>query len=139
MLERGFAIVRDGAGEVLTAAAAARAAAALEVEFADGRVRARPERAGAGAAAGAGAGAGDAALRLQLPTFGPGQGRGVSSRRLSSRTKPVACPALDELGGEAARPVLEAPALGVAALLRSGSRSPPAAAHQTPSAQVPSA
>ena len=92
VLERGFAIVRDAAGEVLTRAAAARAAAALEVEFADGRVRARPERAGPAAAAGAGAGAGDAALRLQLPTFGPGQDRGVSSRRLSTRTKPVPAP-----------------------------------------------
>ncbi len=44
VLERGFAIVRDGAGRVLTGAEAARKAAALEVEFADGRVRARPER-----------------------------------------------------------------------------------------------
>ena len=45
VLERGFAIVRDEAGEVLTAAGRARGAAVLEVEFADGRVRTRPERA----------------------------------------------------------------------------------------------
>ena len=44
VLERGFAIVRDGAGRVLTGAEAARKVAAIEVEFADGRVRARPER-----------------------------------------------------------------------------------------------
>jgi exodeoxyribonuclease VII large subunit len=44
VLERGFAIVRDGRGEVLTRAAAAREAAALELEFADGRIRAQPER-----------------------------------------------------------------------------------------------
>ena len=46
MLERGFAIVRDGAGAVLTDAAAARAAPVLELELADGRLRARPERQG---------------------------------------------------------------------------------------------
>ena len=46
VLERGFAIVRDGAGAVLTAAAAARAAPVLELELADGRLRARPERQG---------------------------------------------------------------------------------------------
>ena len=44
VLERGFAIVRDGDGRVLTAAAAARRALRLELEFADGRVEARPER-----------------------------------------------------------------------------------------------
>jgi exodeoxyribonuclease VII large subunit len=44
VLERGFAIVRDDKGEVVTRAAAARAAAGLELELADGRVRARPER-----------------------------------------------------------------------------------------------
>ena len=44
VLERGFAIVRDADGRVLTAAAAARRALRLELEFADGRVEARPER-----------------------------------------------------------------------------------------------
>jgi exodeoxyribonuclease VII large subunit len=44
VLERGFAIVRDGNGAVLTRAAPARAATAVEIEFADGRVPARPER-----------------------------------------------------------------------------------------------
>ncbi|MBP7001668.1 exodeoxyribonuclease VII large subunit [Amaricoccus sp.] len=48
-LARGFAIVRDEAGRVLTRAADARAAAGLEIELADGRVAARPE-AGAGPA-----------------------------------------------------------------------------------------
>ncbi|HVH02464.1 MAG TPA: exodeoxyribonuclease VII large subunit [Amaricoccus sp.] len=46
VLERGFAIVRDGAGAVLTDTAAARAAPVLELELADGRLRARPERQG---------------------------------------------------------------------------------------------
>ncbi len=45
VLERGFAIVRDPAGHVLTTAGAARRAPALDLEFADGRVGARPERA----------------------------------------------------------------------------------------------
>ncbi len=44
VLERGFAIVRDERGAVLTRAAAAGEAATLEVEFADGRVRSQPER-----------------------------------------------------------------------------------------------
>jgi exodeoxyribonuclease VII large subunit len=44
VLARGYAVVRDERGAVLTAAAAAQAAAGLELEFADGRVRARPER-----------------------------------------------------------------------------------------------
>jgi exodeoxyribonuclease VII large subunit len=44
VLARGFAIVRDGSGAVVTQAAVASAAVALELEFADGRVRARPER-----------------------------------------------------------------------------------------------
>jgi exodeoxyribonuclease VII large subunit len=44
VLERGFAIVRDAGGRVVTAAGDARRAAALELEFADGRLRARPER-----------------------------------------------------------------------------------------------
>ena len=48
VLERGFAIVRDEKGEVLTRVGPARGAAALEVEFADGRVRTRPERAAPG-------------------------------------------------------------------------------------------
>jgi exodeoxyribonuclease VII large subunit len=44
VLARGYAVVRDGGGAVLTRAEAARAAALLELEFADGRVRAQPER-----------------------------------------------------------------------------------------------
>jgi exodeoxyribonuclease VII large subunit len=48
VLERGFAIVRDGAGAVLTSADPASRAPALEIEFADGRVRTRPERRPAG-------------------------------------------------------------------------------------------
>ena len=44
VLARGYAVVRDGAGAVVTRAEAAGAAPALEVEFADGRVRVRPER-----------------------------------------------------------------------------------------------
>src|SRR5918996_2688047 len=44
VLARGFVLVRDEKGTVLTRAATARQAAALELEFADGRVRARPER-----------------------------------------------------------------------------------------------
>jgi exodeoxyribonuclease VII large subunit len=44
VLERGFAIVRDERGAVLTRAADAGGAAGLEVEFADGRLKARPER-----------------------------------------------------------------------------------------------
>jgi exodeoxyribonuclease VII large subunit len=46
VLARGYAVVRDGRGAVLTRATAARDAAALELEFADGRVKARPERRG---------------------------------------------------------------------------------------------
>jgi exodeoxyribonuclease VII large subunit len=38
-LARGYAVVRDGAGEVLTTAGRAQQAGALEIEFADGRVR----------------------------------------------------------------------------------------------------
>ncbi|WP_425091874.1 exodeoxyribonuclease VII large subunit [Tropicimonas sp. S265A] len=41
-LNRGYAIVRDDAGAVLTEAAAARKAAALDIEFADGTVPAHP-------------------------------------------------------------------------------------------------
>ena len=44
VLERGFAIVRDEAGAVVTRAADARTATGLEVELADGRVRTVPER-----------------------------------------------------------------------------------------------
>jgi exodeoxyribonuclease VII large subunit len=44
VLARGYAVVRDTAGTVLTSAEVARGAAALDVEFADGRVTARPER-----------------------------------------------------------------------------------------------
>jgi exodeoxyribonuclease VII large subunit len=44
VLARGYAIVRDAGGAVVTRAAAAEAAAALELEFADGRLRTRPER-----------------------------------------------------------------------------------------------
>ena len=42
-LRRGYAVVRDGAGAVLTQADAARAAGAIEVQFADGRVDARTD------------------------------------------------------------------------------------------------
>ena len=44
ILGRGYAIVRDEAGHVLTRAAAARKAKAYEIAFADGRVKAKPER-----------------------------------------------------------------------------------------------
>jgi exodeoxyribonuclease VII large subunit len=44
VLARGYAVVRDERGTVLTSAGAAAAAAGLELEFADGRLRARPER-----------------------------------------------------------------------------------------------
>jgi exodeoxyribonuclease VII large subunit len=43
MLKRGYALVEDGAGELLTSAAAARAARELSVRFHDDRVRARIE------------------------------------------------------------------------------------------------
>ncbi|WP_424933702.1 exodeoxyribonuclease VII large subunit [Amaricoccus macauensis] len=43
VLARGFAIVRDGDGAVLTGAGPAEGAAALEIEFADGRIRAVPD------------------------------------------------------------------------------------------------
>ena len=46
VLARGYAVVRDGSGTVLTGAAEARQATALDIEFADGRVAARPERRG---------------------------------------------------------------------------------------------
>ena len=45
VLGRGYAIVRDEAGGVLTRAEAARKAKGYEIAFADGRVRAKPERA----------------------------------------------------------------------------------------------
>ena len=114
VLERGFAIVRDEAGEVLTARRpGARSGGARD------RVRRRPGAGAAGAAAparrGAGTGAGDAALRLAADAR-PGQGKGrVAPAELEDEARP--CPALDELGGEAAGAVFEAPALGVAALL----------------------
>jgi exodeoxyribonuclease VII large subunit len=38
-LARGFAVVRDGTGHVLTAKAEAQTAGALEIEFVDGRLR----------------------------------------------------------------------------------------------------
>jgi len=44
VLARGYAIVRDGSGAVVTRAATAGAAPSLELELADGRVRVRPER-----------------------------------------------------------------------------------------------
>ncbi len=43
VLARGYAVVRDGAGGVVTRSAAAAKAVALELEFADGRVAVRPE------------------------------------------------------------------------------------------------
>ncbi|MBP7241708.1 exodeoxyribonuclease VII large subunit [Amaricoccus sp.] len=42
-LARGFAIVRDEAGRVLTRAEAVRSARALDIELSDGRVAARPD------------------------------------------------------------------------------------------------
>ncbi len=93
VLERGFAIVRDGSGGVVTEAAVARGAAVLEIEFADGRQRVRPERAaGIGAPAGERARAGDAALRDQVPTLGPGQGRRASSVWASWSSNPGPSP-----------------------------------------------
>jgi exodeoxyribonuclease VII large subunit len=38
-LARGYAVVRDGAGEILTHHADAQAASGLEIEFSDGRLR----------------------------------------------------------------------------------------------------
>lgn len=43
VLARGYAVVRDAAGTVVTGAAAARSAPALDIEFADGHVAARPD------------------------------------------------------------------------------------------------
>ena len=44
-LQRGYAVVRDGDGAVLTSKAAAAKATALEIEFADGRLPLSPESA----------------------------------------------------------------------------------------------
>jgi exodeoxyribonuclease VII large subunit len=44
VLGRGYAIVRDGSGAVLSRAETVRAARGLEIELADGRVRATPDR-----------------------------------------------------------------------------------------------
>ncbi|MCB1403471.1 MAG: exodeoxyribonuclease VII large subunit, partial [Rhodobacteraceae bacterium] len=44
VLARGFVLVRDASGAVLTRAAGAREAAMLELEFSDGRVATRPMR-----------------------------------------------------------------------------------------------
>jgi exodeoxyribonuclease VII large subunit len=44
VLARGFVIVRDSEGKVLTRAEAAARAKALELQFSDGRVSARPDR-----------------------------------------------------------------------------------------------
>ncbi len=44
-LRRGYAVVRDGQGDLLTTAMAVRAAGLMEVEFQDGRVTARPDAA----------------------------------------------------------------------------------------------
>lgn len=46
VLARGYAVVRDDSGAVVTGVAAADAAGRLEVEFADGRIWTRPERDG---------------------------------------------------------------------------------------------
>jgi exodeoxyribonuclease VII large subunit len=43
VLQRGFAVVRDGKGAMLHSAAAVKPAQALEIEFADGRVTARED------------------------------------------------------------------------------------------------
>jgi exodeoxyribonuclease VII large subunit len=61
VLARGYAVVRDGAGTVLTGAEAAGRAAILDIEFADGRVAARPERRG-GRRSGAGTEPGQGSL-----------------------------------------------------------------------------
>jgi len=50
VLARGFALVRDGAGQPLRSAAAVDAGARLEIEFSDGRVGATADGAGAPAA-----------------------------------------------------------------------------------------
>ena len=47
VLARGYAIVRDAAGAIVTRATQARRAAGFEIAFADGTVRARPERSAA--------------------------------------------------------------------------------------------
>jgi exodeoxyribonuclease VII large subunit len=43
VLARGFALVRDAAGETLRTAAAVTAGMPIEIEFADGRIGARAE------------------------------------------------------------------------------------------------
>ncbi len=43
-LQRGYAVVRDGAGDVLTSAAAATKAASLQIEFSDDRISALPAK-----------------------------------------------------------------------------------------------
>jgi exodeoxyribonuclease VII large subunit len=53
-LARGFAVVRDAAGEVVTSAGTAAASPRLEIEFRDGRVVVRPEAGPAAPAAGKG-------------------------------------------------------------------------------------
>jgi exodeoxyribonuclease VII large subunit len=47
VLARGFALVRDAAGETLRSAAAVTAGMPIEIEFADGRVGARTDGGGA--------------------------------------------------------------------------------------------
>lgn len=42
-LDRGYAVVRDGAGKVLTRLAPAQSATALEIQFADGRLAVAPD------------------------------------------------------------------------------------------------
>jgi exodeoxyribonuclease VII large subunit len=69
VLARGFALVRDAAGQPLRTAAAIGAGMAIEIEFSDGRVGAR-----AGGAPSADKLAGDAAKLRGRRGGGPGQG-----------------------------------------------------------------
>ena len=69
-LARGFAVVRDAAGGVVTSARDAAAAPRLEIEFRDGRVPVRPES-GEGPEAGPAPAAGRATVRRRR---GPAQG-----------------------------------------------------------------
>ena len=142
VLARGFAIVRDGGGAVLTGAAAARAGAG-----AGARVRRRPgagaaRSAEAGRAGGDGSGTGDAVLK--------GAGQTADARGRGSRAARGRMPAeleheaglgvaLDQLRGEAAGARAEAPALRSAAVVVEEADPVAVAPTSAPSAQVPSA
>ena len=123
VLARGYAVVRDGAGAVVT-----QAAVGGDGGGAGGRVRRRAGEGAAGAAAGAqggGAGAGDAAVAgqapgavaRQLPTSGPGQSSGVVSLAARSRTKPVSAPFSTRAAAKPPGRGEEAPALRAVAVL----------------------